>query len=74
MTDMELLEKVLASQGVLDERRNEYETTVELAARLLHVLMLFVVNDIGVLDQLTLLNKLEESRTQGEWRTAELMT
>jgi hypothetical protein len=65
MTDMELLEKVLASQGVLDERRNEYETTVELAARLLHVLMLFVVNDIGVLDQLTLLNKLEESRTQG---------
>jgi hypothetical protein len=66
MLDTELLEKVLALHG-MRRRRNEHESTVELAARVLHIALTFI-ND-GV-DQTRFIAALETSRTAPEWRVA----
>lgn len=70
MLDTELLERVLARQGLNapDVRRNEYESTVELAARILHIAMAFINDNLGLLDQMSFLAALETSRTMPEWR------
>jgi hypothetical protein len=75
MLDTELLEKVLALQGMDDAhevRRNEHESTVECAARILHVAMAFINDNLGILDQMIFLAALEESRTVPEWRVSGL--
>jgi hypothetical protein len=68
MLDTELLEKVLIQQGLNHERRNEHESTVECAARTLHIALAFINDKLGMLDQISFLTALEESRTVPEWR------